>query len=113
MTRLASILGMDDPMANDVEIDVAAGKLTVFKGLCPKDAQASWEKAAVELPLNPERSGQAPAQFTVRVQGRALKAIFDTGAVRSLLHARPAAELGLKQDAGAQVAHAVGVGRDA
>lgn len=105
-----ALLGMETLALNDFEVDIAQGKLTVFKGLCPKGKPVAWDPAAFALPMNRDRPDTSPAQFSVSVQGHTVKAFFDTGAARSSLDARLAETLGLAQAPGGEVRYSVGAG---
>lgn len=105
-----AILGMEDLAANDFEVDIAAGKLTIFKGRCAKDAAVAWAPDAIDLPLNQGRPDTSPAQFTVSIGGRPTKAFFDTGAKLTTLDTKVAELLGVERKPDGEVNYAIGAG---
>lgn len=112
MGKFDAILGMEHLAPNDFEVDIAAGRVQLHTGQCDSASTALWEQDAMSLPLDADRSNSKPAPFTVTINGRAVKAIFDTGAVRSTLTDDIAAELGIVRQPGARTANAIGAGLD-
>jgi len=109
------LFGLDLLSLFDLDIDLARGRVKLFRGqLCP-DATSPWPVAAFELkarrasqetpyagaPLPADRNAQRPARLEVPLvlNGKILWALIDTGATNSILTPQAAARVGVLESA--------------
>ncbi len=99
---LAGLIGQNVLGSSDVEFDLANGVVRFFKPMgCEKADLGYWaagKAGAVPLEVS-QNVRQSPILATVEVQGRPVKALFDTGAWTSFLSRDAAQRLGLKLEA--------------
>jgi hypothetical protein len=93
-------------------VNIAGEHVKLHVGQCPQASTVTWEADAISLPLNAGRTDVAPAQFTVTIGGRPVKAIFDTASTHSTLNHETAAELGMLRPPDAVTVHSVGAGEN-
>lgn len=97
------LLGANLLDLGDLEIDLAHGKLTLFKAdHCDKASMAYWikggayEEAAIEPAGNPQ---DRRTFLSVTINGKKVRALLDSGAYATLLSRRAAARIGIDLDA--------------
>jgi len=111
-----AIVGVPFLLQGDLEISLATKEIRMFKPVnCGHAFLAYWNRSASVLPFEWGFDGHRNPRFTVKINGKSLSAMIDTGASITSISRLAAKELGFRADA----AHArklddvYGVGADA
>lgn len=111
-----AIIGVPFLLQGDLEISLATKEIRMFKPVnCGYAFLAYWNQSASVLPFDWGFDGHRNPRFTIKINGKSLSAMIDTGAGISSISRLAAKELGFRADA----AHArklddvYGVGADA
>ncbi|WP_419898703.1 retroviral-like aspartic protease family protein [Roseomonas sp. USHLN139] len=91
------LLGADVLRVHELEMDTPGGQLTLWPGQGCGAGGPRWPTPSQSIPI--ELYGEAVPIVTLRVNGRAVPALFDTGAQRTVLDRRLAIALGMPADA--------------
>ena len=94
---VVGVLGQNFLAAFEVEYDLGAGAIRLFQpqGACTDTPRAYWSAAYSVLPLEPVSARDPHLVGAVSFDGRALRALFDTGAAASSLATSAGARAGV------------------
>ena len=103
---IAALLGEDLFRQSDVEFDLAHNTVRLFQARdCDGTTLAYWTKERAGVIALEDFSGANPSlEFTVEINGKAVRAQLDTGAVRSVLTKAQAEALGVTPDTAGVIA---------
>lgn len=94
-----AILSAQFLLQTDLEFSLATRELTFFKPSSCKNAKlAYWDADAVEIPFDTRFSHHANPYFTVKVNGKEITAMIDSGAATSALTREGAERAGIRLD---------------
>ncbi|WP_306394946.1 aspartyl protease family protein [Telluria beijingensis] len=94
-----AILSAQFLLQTDLEFSLATKELTFFKPSNCKNARlAYWDADAVEIPFDTRFSHHANPYFTVKVNGKEITAMIDSGAATSALTREGAERAGIRLD---------------
>ena len=86
MSEYSGIVGADYLLQADLEIALADKKMSIFKADdCYNKSLAYWDPQALEVPLLEQPSGFSTGMVEVKLNGRAARALIDTGAPYSMV----------------------------
>ncbi|ONG52602.1 hypothetical protein BKE38_14155 [Pseudoroseomonas deserti] len=110
---LSGLIGADLLRAHELEMDAPGGQVTLYPAQACSGAAPLWPGPTRSIPV--ELYGQTLPIVTLRVNGRPVRALFDTGAQRTLLPPALAISLGMPESVisgpPSGVAAGIGLGR--
>lgn len=91
---LDGLLGIDALIDWEVELDIPAGRVRLFRARPCITARPPWTEPATQLPVQ-QQPGSGHLFVPVQLDGQPLRAMLDTGASRSVVSLQAAADAGL------------------
>jgi predicted aspartyl protease len=92
---LDGLLGADILRSFDIDLDLPGRRMTLYQGQSCAAASPAWSQPYARI-----AAGRSPSNrlfFPVQLDGRAISALFDSGAQLSVLSTRTALALGVKE----------------
>ncbi|HEX4586094.1 MAG TPA: aspartyl protease family protein [Burkholderiaceae bacterium] len=98
--NIDAVIGADLLFSHDLELALSSGKARLFRPVgCGDSFLAYWDKQASMVPMERVSSQDQRQMIIVQVNGTDLRALIDSGASRSLIDAKVAARIGIRDDA--------------